>query len=201
MPVCPDQTFVFHPFDFSHHGAPVHRQIVGQSAVGEGEQKGAGMFLLCQQAEIALQLFPGGALAQHLQPFAQVNRFLGDHLKGVVHQTAVEGTGFGTALDQMAIVDELDPASGCADHLHGGGIFRDKGQGFAENISRSQLLQDRLTAVQMGAQKLHRTLQNDADLFTACPVGAYQLSVVILLFHRMEAYHHFPVIFLADALK
>ena len=196
-----NQILIPHPFQLSHHGAAVHGKVVGQRAVGKGQRESTGMILLRQKAEVAQQLFPDRTLAEDFQTFAEMHGFLGDHLQRVADKLTVKGTGLWTALDQMAVINELDPAAKRADYLDRRGIFRDKGQSLAENIPRSQLLQNCLPAVQMGPQQLNSTLQNNTDGFAAGAIGADQFSVFILLFHRVKADHHFFIILPADSLE
>ena len=73
---CLKQPFIFHFFHFSHHGASVHRKIIGQCTVGKGQGKMICSRLRSQNREITLNFFTDGTLAEHLQPLTELHCFL-----------------------------------------------------------------------------------------------------------------------------
>jgi len=75
------------------------------------------MLLLCKFFEIAQEFFFCCSLREDFQMFAKGDRFSGNQLKSIADQKTVKMAGIWAASDQMGIVNKLDLAAFCADHL------------------------------------------------------------------------------------
>ena len=151
--------------------------------------------------KIGEELVADGPLAENVKPFTEQDRFPGDQAQGVADQLAVGITGFGTAPDQMAVIDKLNSGMFMADDLDQGCFGRYGREGFPENGAGLQLLQDRLSAVVVRGHDDCFSLQHNPHQLAAAAEGGDGLARLVGTLHGVEADHHPLIVLFADAIK